>query len=72
MSGFAASVVLGELDDFIEPSQACVNPLFASEVNEAAKDARDGRAKVALDSSIYAGLPCVAARMDRRPAIPAG
>lgn len=26
----AGTVMLGDLDDFINPSQSCVNPLFAS------------------------------------------
>jgi iron only hydrogenase large subunit-like protein len=30
MSGFASAVLLGDLNDFIAPSQACVNPLFAA------------------------------------------
>ncbi|GBG31099.1 Cytosolic Fe-S cluster assembly factor NARFL [Hondaea fermentalgiana] len=31
MSGFASSVLLGDLNDFISPSQACVNPIFAGD-----------------------------------------
>ncbi len=30
---FAGAVMLGGLDDFVTPSQACVNPLFAPAVN---------------------------------------
>lgn len=56
---FASGVVLGDLNDFIEPSQACVNPLFAADVNQ--KDERSGAAKVAVDSSVFAGIPCVCA-----------
>jgi len=34
-SRFAGAVLLGDLDDFVAPSQACVNPLFADGVNGA-------------------------------------
>lgn len=56
---FASGVVLGDLSDFIEPSQACVNPLFASEVNR--EEPAEGAAKVAVDSSVFSGIPCAAA-----------
>ena len=54
-----ASVFIGDLDDFITPSQACVNPIFAgtAEAQPKAKgaDAGDGdskgRAKVTLEAS---------------------
>lgn len=54
-----ASVFIGDLDDFITPSQACVNPIFAgtAEATPKAKgaDAGDGdskgRAKVTLEAS---------------------
>lgn len=32
-----ASVFLGDLDDFIAPGQACVNPLFVAPVASSAK-----------------------------------
>jgi len=30
MSGFASTVLLGDLNDFIAPSQSCVNPIFTT------------------------------------------
>ena len=37
MSGFGSSVVLGDLSDYISPSQACVNPIFSENVNKRKK-----------------------------------
>lgn len=37
-----ASVFLGELDDFIAPGQACVNPLFAPPKAKPAADNEKG------------------------------
>ena len=59
---FSSAVLLGDLSDFIAPSQACVNPLFATDVNAAAtaevsEGERKGRAKISLDSDIFSGLP---------------
>lgn len=34
-----ASVMLGDLDDFIAPGQACINPLFMTPEDEKAKEA---------------------------------
>ncbi|OQR83120.1 nuclear prelamin A recognition factor-like protein [Achlya hypogyna] len=53
-----ASVFLGDLDDFIQPSQACVNPLFL-----AGKQATE-KATVSLDSDIYSGIHQVAIEPD--------
>ena len=62
---FSAAVLLGDLNDFIVPAQACVNPLFAPEVNAAASSMtegeRKGRARISLDSDVLSGLPCVPA-----------
>jgi len=49
-----ASVFLGDLSDFIEPSQSCVNPLFTGSGAAAADDdgaapAQSGGAKLVLD-----------------------
>lgn len=58
---FAGAVVLGDLSDFIEPSQACVNPLFAADVNAAKQEAdaqKKGAAKISLDSGIFSGIGC--------------
>mmetsp|Transcript_16155 Transcript_16155/g.20033 ORF Transcript_16155/g.20033 Transcript_16155/m.20033 type:complete len:574 (-) Transcript_16155:227-1948(-) len=38
MSNFASSVMLGDLNDFITPAQACVNPLFVEPKKGKAKD----------------------------------
>ena len=54
---FAGSVMLGDLNDFIEPAQACVNPLFASDEPAAGQD--KGVAKISLDSGIFSGLEYV-------------
>lgn len=41
-----ASVILGDLDDFIAPGQACINPLFVTpedkKANEAAAESGNG------------------------------
>ena len=52
------NVFLGDLNDFIEPSQACVNPLFKTPVTDADKAVADksdksGLAKIQLDSGIF-------------------
>jgi iron only hydrogenase large subunit-like protein len=44
-------VFLGDLDDFIAPSQACINPLFLS-----AKGSKDKAINVSTDSDIYSGI----------------
>lgn len=57
-----ASVFLGDLDDFIAPSQACVNPLFASEgkggvqlnVNDGVDAFLDEETQVALNTDTRA------------------
>lgn len=52
-----ASVFIGDLDDFITPSQACVNPIFAGTAEATPKPTGDGagdskgRAKVTLEAS---------------------
>lgn len=61
VSRFAGAVVLGDLNDFVAPSQACVNPIIASDVANA-NDVLDagiqqGLAKISLDSGIFSGLP---------------
>lgn len=51
MSNFASSVMLGDLNDFISPSQACVNPIFAgdkSSSNEAQNSESVGLPKIGL------------------------
>lgn len=55
---FAGSVILGDLSDFIEPTQACVNPLFAADVKRSQEelDAAKGAAKISLDSGIFSGI----------------
>lgn len=48
---------LGDLDDYITPSQACVNPLFTSASNApaaAGADAKPGVAKITLETEITA------------------
>lgn len=49
-----ASVFLGDLDDFLVPSQSCTNPLFAGSASGEAKVGEEegdgGRAKVTLDA----------------------
>ena len=67
MDQFAGKVILGDLDDFIAPSQSCVNPLFASPSapsGSAAGEGGDGDgvdkrgvAKISLNSSIFSGIP---------------
>jgi iron only hydrogenase large subunit-like protein len=64
---FAGSVMLGDLDDFINPSQSCINPLFSDDVNKAAaaattsssgeqlEDTR-GIAKISLENDFSAPL----------------
>jgi len=47
--------MLGDLNDFITPAQACVNPLFTSSTGE--KDL--GVAKISLDSGVFSGLEYV-------------
>ncbi|KAF0689377.1 Aste57867_19169 [Aphanomyces stellatus] len=53
-----ASVFLGDLDDFIAPSQACVNPLFLASTKEKTP------ATVNMDSDIYSGIHQVAIEPD--------
>jgi len=62
MSGFASSVMLGDLNDFISPSQACVNPLFASD----GTDAKNGSkaAGTAGEGDNSEALPKVGLRID--------
>ena len=63
VSRFAGAVVLGDLNDFVAPSQACVNPIIASDIATANEtlDAESmlGLAKISLESSIFSGLPYV-------------
>lgn len=50
---FAGAVMLGDLDDFIAPSQACVNPLFAKPGAAAASDTgHGGPARIAIESDL--------------------
>jgi hypothetical protein len=67
---FAGSVILGDLDDFIAPSQSCVNPLFTESKGVAARSApapsqppadRRGAARLALDSDFLAPARSVGA-----------
>ncbi|OQS03707.1 ATP-binding Cassette (ABC) Superfamily [Thraustotheca clavata] len=51
-----ASVFLGDLNDFIQPSQACVNPLFLAGKQE--------KKTVSMDSDIYSGIHQVAIEPD--------
>ena len=66
-SGFAGAVVLGDLDDFIAPSQSCVNPIIATDVADASakldSGVQQGMAKISLDSGVFSGLPCVLFRL---------
>lgn len=58
--------MLGDLNDFIVPAQACVNPLFAPDVNAApaslSEGERKGRARISLDSDVLSGIPYVPLR----------
>ena len=56
-----ASVLLGDLNDFIQPEQACTNPLFVSqdapkEEDKLAPKSKKGVAKISLDSGIFSGI----------------
>jgi hypothetical protein len=54
-----ASVFLGDLNDFIQPSQACVNPMFVDTRTSASSlNSIDGKgaAKVSLKSDVFSGL----------------
>lgn len=64
---FAGSVVLGDLDDFVSPSQACVNPIFADDVKRAEElldhegdtemnEEKKGYAKIQLTSGFDSGV----------------
>lgn len=65
----AGTVMLGDLDDFIAPAQACVNPLFADAVNAkpvadadgapSAPSPNRGLARVAIASDFLATSRCV-------------
>lgn len=50
MSG---SVFLNNLDDFIAPSQACVNPLVSSKIDEAKQNQSSARITLTNDMSLY-------------------
>ena len=56
------SVILDLQSDYVQPSQACVNPLFAASSKEpqqpASKKPR-GAAKVSVDSGIFSGFDAV-------------
>jgi hypothetical protein len=49
-----ASVFIGDLDDFLAPSQSCVNPLFKDDVNSKKEDEalNKGKAKITLDTLV--------------------
>jgi len=47
---FGGSVILGNLDDFIAPSQACVNPIFTQPRNNSGKD--DGTSTDGASASV--------------------
>ncbi|CAN0006999.1 unnamed protein product, partial [Ectocarpus sp. 12 AP-2014] len=49
-----ASVLLGDLDDFIAPGQACINPLFTT-----AADSAPATAAVAESAGSKGGAPMV-------------
>lgn len=50
--------MLGDLDDFITPSQQCINPIFTDGKPTVEKSKEEkGVAKISLDSSIFDGLP---------------
>ena len=54
MDSFAGSVMLGDLNDFIAPSQSCVNPLFAvpsSSASTSASTATSGDGTAAPDDA---------------------
>ncbi|KAI9999182.1 hypothetical protein PInf_004001 [Phytophthora infestans] len=48
-----ASVFLGDLNDYIQPSQACVNPLFTSDKSES-NGSSNGLAKITLETELSA------------------
>lgn len=59
MSRFGSAVVLGDLDDFLAPTQACVNPLFVEgqqSASVASDDATPDVAQVTLHSGIFSGI----------------
>ena len=59
MSRFGSAVVLGDLDDFLAPTQACVNPLFVEgqqSTSVASADATPDVAQVTLHSGIFSGI----------------
>lgn len=49
-----SSVFITDLDDFLAPSQACVNPLFKDDVQSKQEEeaSRRGKAKITLDSLV--------------------
>lgn len=47
-----ASVFLGDLNDYIQPSQACVNPLFTTSSTDAASVSGGGTAKITLETEL--------------------
>ncbi|KAG7401811.1 hypothetical protein PHYBOEH_010274 [Phytophthora boehmeriae] len=51
-----ASVFLGDLDDYIQPSQACVNPLFTSDAaaTNGSSQQQNGLAKITLQTELSA------------------
>ena len=55
--------MLGDLNDFIVPAQACVNPLFAEQVNtltdEESTRRKLGMARISLSSDVFSGIPYV-------------
>ena len=54
---FGSAVVLGDLDDFLAPTQACVNPLFVEGQKSAAAAAGPPEvAQVTLHSGIFSGI----------------
>lgn len=57
---FAGSVMLGDLNDFITPSQACVNPLFLDDKNKSSNasdpNARFGSSTRNLDPNVRKGF----------------
>eukprot|EP00514_Thraustochytrium_sp_LLF1b_P006133 CAMPEP_0184519922 /NCGR_PEP_ID=MMETSP0198_2-20121128/6888_1 /TAXON_ID=1112570 /ORGANISM="Thraustochytrium sp., Strain LLF1b" /LENGTH=568 /DNA_ID=CAMNT_0026910477 /DNA_START=115 /DNA_END=1821 /DNA_ORIENTATION=- len=72
MAGFASSVMLGDLNDFISPSQACVNPIFAKgDDTSASPKAEDpssvGLPKIGLALENDLGQPLAAAEAFKAP-----
>jgi hypothetical protein len=52
----AGSVMLGDLNDFIAPSQACVNPLFAGPAKKGSSGEGGTASDPPVDASVRRGV----------------